>query len=239
MNITVIKEGNFKVDADKNFIPLNKDEVYKGIKLAIQPFLITTVNDVILLDTGLDVLENNEPIILKKLAENNINPNSITKVLVSHLHKDHAGGLGYFKDNVFIQNFPNASIYIQQREFNNALQQTTKSYATELLHALKNLSNIIWLNDDEGEITNEITYKVTAAHAMFHQVFWIKSDHKIVFYGADDLPTNGHLTRHIAFKTDYNGHKAMELRKTWGLEAKKNNWQILLYHDIKTPLVQF
>lgn len=240
MEITVIKQGNFKVDANKNFAFLTSTEVYKGIKLAIQPFIITTPNDVVLLDTGLNIVENNEPLILKRLAENNIDPNKITKILLSHLHKDHSGGSGYIKDKEFVQNFPNATIYIQQREYDYALQQTeSKSYDKEFLGNLKNLPNIVWLNEDEGEISTEIAFQLTGAHSKFHQVFWIKTDDKIIFYGADDLPTKAHLTNHIAFKTDFDGHKAMELRKIWEHQAEESQWQVLLYHDMKEAVLQF
>lgn len=239
MEITVIKQGNFKVDANKNFAFLTPNEVYKGIKLAIQPFLITTPNDVVLLDAGLNILEDNEPLILKRLAENNIDPNKITKILLSHLHKDHSGGLGYVKEKEFVQNFPNAVIYIQQCEYEYARQTESKSYDKPFLSALKNLPNIVWLNEDEGEISNEISFQVTGAHSKYHQVFWMKTEDYVVFYGADDLPTKGHLTQHIAFKTDFDGHKAMELRKIWEQQAEESHWQVLLYHDMKEAVLQF
>lgn len=240
MELTVIKQGDFKVDKRKNFEYLKPNDESANIKLAIQPFLITIGSELILLDLGLGFLEDNEPIILKRLKDQNINSNNITKILLSHLHKDHADGLGYFNDNKFVQNFPNAAIYIQKREYDFALQQTENpSYNIPLLNELQNLSNIVWLHDDEGEITPRITFKVTAGHSKFHQVFWIKEDASIIFYGADDLPTTGYLKRPIAYKTDYDGHKAMEFRKIWKEQAEAENWQILFYHDLKNPVVQF
>lgn len=240
MQLTVIKQGNFKVDKRKDFDYLQPNEESSNIKLAIQPFLITLGSDTILLDLGLGFLEDNEPVILKRLKDQNINPSNITKILLSHLHKDHADGLGYFNDNGFVENFPDAKIYIQKREYDFALQQTENpSYNIPLLNELKNLNNIVWLHDDEGEISPEITFKVTAGHSKFHQVFWIKENDSTIFYGADDLPTTGYLKRSIAYKTDFDGHKAMEFRKIWKEQAETENWQILFYHDLKNPVVQF
>lgn len=240
MNISTIKIGNFKVDKSKNFEYLKPNDDSKNIKLAIQSFLIATKNDLILLDVGLGFLEENEPVILKRLKEQHVNPQSITKILLSHLHKDHADGLGYFTDNQFVQNFPNTAIYIQKREYDFALQQTTNpSYNIPLLSELQKLSNIIWLNDDEGKISSEITFKVTAGHSKFHQVFWVKENNNTLFYGADDLPTTGYLKRPIAYKTDFDGHKAMEFRKNWKEKAETENWHILFYHDLKNSEVQF
>jgi len=240
MELTVIKQGDFKVDKRKNFEYLKPNDESTNIKLAIQPFLITLGSETILLDLGLGFLEDNEPVILKRLKDFKINTNDITKILLSHLHKDHADGLGYFSDNGFVQNFPNTAIYIQKREYDFALQQTENpSYNIPLLNELQNLNNIVWLHDDEGEITPEITFKVTAGHSKFHQVFWIKENTSTIFYGADDLPTTGYFKRSIAYKTDYDGHRAMEFRKIWKEQAEPENWQILFYHDLKNPVVQF
>jgi len=240
MELTVIKQGDFKVDKRKNFESLKPNDENTNIKLAIQPFLITLGSDTFLLDLGLGFLEDNEPVILKRLKDQNINPSNITKILLSHLHKDHADGLGYFNDNGFVQNFPDTVIYIQKREYDFALQQTENpSYNIPLLNELQNLNNIVWLHDDEGEISPGITFKVTAGHSKFHQVFWVKDGTSTIFYGADDLPTTGYLKRSIAYKTDFDGHKAMEFRKIWKDQAETENWQILFYHDLKNPVVQF
>lgn len=240
MEIKVIKLGNFKVDADKNFHYLDPTEEFKGIKLAIQPYVIRTKNDTVLLDAGLGMLHNNEPLLINQLKNEQIASTQISKILISHLHKDHCGGLAYFKDNTFIPNFPNATIYIQQREYEYALQQTdSKSYDLKFLTALKDLPNIVWLHADEGSISSEITYKITKAHAPYHQVFWIQDQQHTLFYGADDLPTTGHLKRAIAFKTDFNGSLAMQLRKEWQQQATTHQWLVLFYHDMKTPYLAF
>ena len=51
----------------------------------------------------------------KNLAEAGINPSDITKVLMTHLHKDHAGGVSEDKHRNQLS-FPDATYYIQQRE---------------------------------------------------------------------------------------------------------------------------
>lgn len=91
--------------------------------MAIQPFVVITENDVILLDFGLGFMNDGIPFIHEMPQENNIQPEQITKVLVSHLHKDHIEGIGYFENGNFVQNFPKAKIYIQKREIDFALEQ--------------------------------------------------------------------------------------------------------------------
>ena len=239
MVVQAIKIGNFKVDKFKNFSYLDASDE-KVLKMGIQPFLVTTDTDSILFDVGLGFLENDETIILKRLKEHGIDPSKITKILLSHLHKDHTDGLGYFDGDVFVQNFPHAQIYIQKREMDFALSlEDSPSYNYSLLQAIFVAENVVWLQENTGYITPEINYLVTGGHSPFHQVFWVRSSSEIIFYGADNLPTRGYLKRHIAFKTDNDGHKAMEWRKSWEIQAKKENWKVLLYHDLKDPILQF
>lgn len=240
MKIITLKEGNFVASALKEFKPFTEKSTDTGLKMAIQPFLIITANDVILLDLGLGIVDNGKPLIHDLLENHNILPEQITKVLVSHFHKDHIEGIGYFDGDIFIQNFPDAKIYIQKRELDFALQQKNNpSYNFDVLNQLENFPNIEWLESDKGEITNEIFYEVSAGHSPFHQVFWIKENNEITFYGADDLPQEAYLKLHVAYKTDYDGKQAMESRKKWEQEAKEQHWKVLLYHDMKKPVLEF
>lgn len=240
MEIIALQEGNYVVSGDKEFKLINEFPLDSGLKMAIQPFLIVTQNDCILLDLGLGFNKDGKPLIHNLLQSHTILPEQITKVLVSHFHKDHIGGIGYFDGVTFIQNFPNAKIYMQSRELDFALEQKqSPSYNFEILNQLKSLPNVVMLDDDNGKITNEISYEVSAGHTPFHQVFWIKENDKIAFYGADDLPQEAYLKMHVAYKTDYDGKRAMESRKKWEQEAKEQHWKVLLYHDMKTPVLEF
>lgn len=98
---------------------------------------------------------------------------------------------------------------------------------------------MVVLTEDTGSISDEIIYEVCGGHTPFHQVFWIKENSKIAFYGADDLPQRSYLKFHIAYKSDFDEKKASNLRQNWEQEAKEHNWTVLFYHDMKTPLLQF
>jgi len=239
MKIIPLQEGNYVVNSEKEFKLIEEFPLDSGLKMAIQPFLIVTQNDYILLDLGLGFYQNERPLIHHLLQNHDILPEQITKVLISHFHKDHIEGIGSFDGDAFIQNFPNATIYAQQRELDFALTQQHPSYNLSLLNQIKGLPNIEMLKDDKGQITDEIFYEVSAGHSPFHQVFWIKEDNEIVFYGADDLPQEAYLKLPVAYKTDYDGKRAMASRKKWELEAKDKHWKVLLYHDMKKPILEF
>lgn len=243
MKIIPLKEGNFSASKTKDFTLLTAEnlDTVQGIKMSVQPFLIITENDHILLDAGIGWKNDaGIPVIFTLLEEHNIHPGQITKLLFSHLHKDHIEGAVTLTDNGFGATFPNAEIYIQQRELDFAMENRgNPSFDFDILEKLVQLPHIIWMNDDKGKITHEISYEVAGGHTPFMQVFWINENEETVFYGADDLPQASYLKYHLAYKSDYDGRKAMELRLRWEKEARENQWKILLYHDLDKAVLEF
>ncbi len=69
MKIIPLKEGNFSVNSQKEFVLLENAGISAGLKMAIQPFLIITGQDYILLDAGIGWEEDNTQKIFQKLAE--------------------------------------------------------------------------------------------------------------------------------------------------------------------------
>lgn len=239
MNITALKEGNFAVIDDKEFDILNTDNGNNSLKMAIQPFLVEINNEYILLDVGLGWKMNEKPVIIELLEKQNIKPEQISRILLSHLHKDHVDGLFRLNNEQYEQNFPEAKIYIQKREYESVIQEREDpSYTFDVLDILPKLNNVVWMNEDSGNITEQISYEVTGGHTPFHQSFWLRDNGETAFYGADNLPQRAYLKYQIAYKTDHDGRKAMELRQIWQKQAEQEHWKILLYHDMRHPIIE-
>lgn len=244
MKIIPLNEGIYIVSPQKEFKLFTEENTgqieAKSLKMAICPFLIVIGDDVILLDTGLSFPEDRQSILFSLIERAGYRPELITKILISHLHKDHIGGIGYIVGTEFVPNFPNAIIYIQEKELNYALEQESNpSFDVGILKYLTQLPNIHLLNEEKGTIGEHVSYEITGGHSPFHQVFWIRENKEIVFYGADNLPQKSYLRFHVAYKTDFDGKKAMELRQKWELQAKDEHWQVLFYHDIEQNNVVF
>lgn len=243
-HIIPLSEGSFTVDKTKTFIPFNQQQdvlqnrPVGSMLVEVQPFVIITSRDVILLDTGLGFSINGKLQLLHQLQQHHIEPQQITKVLLTHLHKDHASGIICKNEHIgkYETTFPNATYYIQEYEYKNALLTNSPSFSLQQLLHLKNLPNIAWLNKSEGSIDGYIWYKLTAAHSQYHQVFWIYTENKIIFYGGDDAPQYQQIKNKLIAKYDYNGRLAMELRQQWRVQGEKEHWTFLFYHDTKTPI---
>ncbi|MFY7651400.1 MAG: MBL fold metallo-hydrolase, partial [Chitinophagaceae bacterium] len=169
------------------------------------------------------------------LLKHGISANKVTKVLMSHLHKDHAGGIS-FRNNVghYQLSFPNATYYVQKQEYDNAMEIGYPSYMTEELAALEISKQVVWLNGN-GVIDGFIQYELTGAHSQFHQVYWIKIGQKTLFFGGDDAPQLQQMKSRFIAKYDFDGKKCMELRQQWWQQGQAEGWIFMFYHDVKTP----
>lgn len=245
MKIIPLSEGSFTIDKTKLFVPFDeqshqlKDRPAGSLLVEIQPFVVITSRDILLLDTGLGFEKNGTLQLHQNLMDAGINPSEVTKVLMSHLHKDHAGAVGIEREGLGGRlSLPNATYYVQRAELVFAFQKGFPSYITEELVCLQNNGQVELL-EAEGFIDNYIEYKITGAHSPQHQVFWIRDNEEIVFFGGDDAPQLQQMKHRFAAKYDYDGKKAMELRQQWWEQGEKEKWTFLFYHDVKNPVWSF
>lgn len=245
MKIIPLSEGSFTVDKTKVFIPFDKtsdnlqQRAIGSLLVEVQPFAIITNNDVLLLDTGLGFHTNEGVMQLhQNLINSGIDPASVTKVLLSHLHKDHAGGIQDTKENTSVPelSFPDATYYVNKKEFEFANDNKNSSYIPEDFFLLKDSAKLILL-DDTGVIDNYIYYEMSGAHCPYHTVFRIKENNEIYFYGGDVAPQLQQMKNRFVAKYDFDGKKSMELRMKWWEQGKQEHWTFMFYHDIKSPTI--
>ena len=246
MQVIPLSEGAFTIDKTKRFVPfdINQDDLQRrtpgSLLVEIQPFLVITSKDIILLDTGLGF---GDPVgllqIIKTLSSHGISASDVTKVLMSHLHKDHAGGMTLQSSgHPESITFENATYYINREEFDLAISTPGPSYRIEDYKALKN-SDRLQLTDGEGVLDGYIKYEVTGGHSVYHQVFWIIENGEKIFYGGDVAPQLQQMKSKFVAKYDFNGKSSMELRQQWWKQGQEEKWTFLFYHDIKYPVYKF
>lgn len=241
MQIIPLSEGVFTIDKTKIFVPFNLDNddlqarPVGSLLVEVQPFVVITSKDILLLDMGLGFSKNGIPQLFSNLKTNGINPNNITRVLLTHLHKDHAGGVS-IRDSLgnYKLSLPNATYYVQKKELEFALETGFPSYMTEEISVLQNNPSVVLL-DGDGNIDDYIFYHVTGAHSPYHQVYWIKENNEIIFFGGDDAPQLQQMKNKFIAKYDYDGKKCMQLRQQWWEEGQREGWTFLFYHDVKSP----
>jgi glyoxylase-like metal-dependent hydrolase (beta-lactamase superfamily II) len=242
-----LSEGAFTIDSTKVFVPFNDekdiltDRAAGSLLVEIQPFLVVTQRDVLLLDTGLGYrLPSGELQVHANIRAAGYHPEQVTKVLLTHLHKDHAGGIGSTYagtssgDNVL--NFPNATYYVQARELDQAWKTGAPSFVPDTIEPLLQSGQVVLLHEDEGVIDEYIRYQHTGGHSPYHQAFWIQASGQTIFFGGDVAPQLQQMKMRYKTKYDADPARSMALRQQWWEQGAREHWTFLFYHDIKMPL---
>ena len=239
-----LSEGEFTVGHDKQFIPfdastedLNSRSV-GSLHIEVQPFLVVTDTDLIILDTGLgfkDATGNLQ--IHSNILNLGFEPGAVTKVFHSHLHKDHAGGMTYQDEQGRIHlTFPNATYYLYRPEVDFALQTGLPAYFTNEIENLLSLQQVEWLDGESGTIDGYIHFAHSGGHCPQHIVFIIDDVGGGVFYGGDEAPQLKQVQIKFIAKYDFDGKKALAIREKYVALGKKEGWRFLFYHDVKSPI---
>ena len=247
MTIVPLSEGSFTIDKTKLFVPFDENQhdlqnrPAGSLLVEIQPFVVVTSKDILLLDTGLGFSNSDGMLqVHQNLLNVDIDPLSVTKVLLSHLHKDHSGGVSKEDGGPgnYSISFPNAVYYVQQKEFAYAMEKGSPSYTPREFEILGKAGNVVFV-DGNGMIGDNIHYEVTGAHSLYHQVFWIEEEGRKIFFGGDDAPQLQQMKNRFIAKYDHNGRKAAQLRQQWWEKGEKEKWTFLFYHDVKNAVWQF
>jgi glyoxylase-like metal-dependent hydrolase (beta-lactamase superfamily II) len=245
IQVIPLNEGYYTIGFDKIFYPFDKEkdileERSRGSLLVeIQPFLLITENKKILIDTGLGFTnpETGNLKIEDNLARQDIRPEDITDVVMSHLHKDHAGG--FFKETQQGRSvlFKNAFFHINKNEFEYAIDEANKmSYEPKDIILLQDAAKIQWF--DNGFVFDFMKYEEDGGHCPFHTSFLISSNAGQYFFGGDVAPQLKQLKFRYKAKYDFDENRSMELRSEYAKRGKDEDWTFLFYHDVSTPMAK-
>ena len=235
MKALALYEGSYSVDSSKTFIPFdpaihNPKDRPASLFIFVQPFLVETKNDLIVLDTGLGFKgQSGELLIHENIRKAGYDPQDVSLVLMSHLHFDHAGGMVNNDNGQVSLSFPNAEYVINRGEWEAAYSKPSRSYKTEIFDFVQRSGSAHFV-EGSGKLNNEISYEFTGGHCENHQVFLINEGDETIFFGADILPEPEQLLRKFIAKYDFDGRRAMELRQEYGMRAVEGNWECLFYH---------
>ncbi|MFM2477738.1 MBL fold metallo-hydrolase [Celerinatantimonas sp. MCCC 1A17872] len=128
--VTTISDGSVTFDISQLLLNITSEELDKILKknalsknfnMQVNQFLIQTQEKLILVDTGLGrgILPTTGYLI-DNLAAAGYQPEQVDALLLTHMHGDHIGGLSVNG----IATFPNASLYINEKELNYWLDKT-------------------------------------------------------------------------------------------------------------------
>ncbi len=242
--------GFFKLDGGAMFgvVPkvlwnkTNPSDEFNRIKLSTTSLLLKSESRNILIDTGLgnkydQKFENIYGIknrtIDSSLKLLNIETDSITDVIITHLHFDHTGGSTKKFDNEILPTFRNAKYYVQKKQFEWALNPSEKDKASFLKDDFLPLYdfNQLILLEGEVKLDDELEILISNGHTPFQQHLKISDGKTTVFYCGDLIPTTSHLPLPYVMAYDLFPLTTMEEKMKILNIAFEENWILFFEHD--------
>ena len=254
MKIHLLHPATFKLDGGAMFgiIPkplwekkIAPDE-HNRILMSLRVPFIETENRKILIDTGIgdyhgskfdeqfDISDSNSPL-TTVLAELAVTPADITDIILTHLHFDHVGGLGTFKDQRPQLLFPNATVHVHQKHFEYSQNPTPRDkgsfqshYFNDWLEIYRSRGKFNLLEELKGEIVPGVSYMTSFGHTpyMIHPIF----DQYI--YMADLTPMSHHV--HIPWVMGYDIEPGVtvQYKEKFYQEIIERDLTMIFEHDV-------
>lgn len=177
--------------------------------------------------------------LLPSLTTVGVEPHTITDVIVSHLHFDHAGGLTRESDGRLGPTFPAARVHVQRQEYEDAwagFGTMTATYREENLSPLRAADR--WrLLDGEAEIIPGVRALPTPGHTRGHQAVIVAGRDRSLVFGGDVMPTAAHLgpPYNMAYDLHPLDNRASKRKLlSW---AAQHGALLVIDHELNTPVV--
>ncbi len=219
------------------------------IRLATRALLVITQKETILFETGIGAymepryrdrygVDESEHMLLKSLAQKGISPADITRIFVSHLHFDHAGGLlsalqeGQEPELLF----PNAKYYVGEEAWERAVHPHPRDRASfiPLLHRQLEQSQRLTLIK-KGEVLSFGEFELHFFHSDGHTPGLLCADLRYgkdrLVYASDLIP--GRFWVHLPISMGYDRFPELLIDEKNTLLtslAKENAW-LFYVHD--------
>jgi glyoxylase-like metal-dependent hydrolase (beta-lactamase superfamily II) len=179
-----------------------------------------TGDDLILFDTGLGASDQ----LHSTLAAAGIHPEDVTKVIISHQHGDHVGGLSSEAGLTY----PNAQVFFPQPEFDVL---AADSRALMKLQPAIDADRVTFYNDGDSLVTG-ITAMAAHGHTPGHMAFMIESNGSVLMNAVDSAINvysgSLHPDWHVRF--DSIPDMAVENRKRIFAMSSDDNIRLFGYH---------
>lgn len=257
MKLSTIHTGNFKLDGGAMFgvVPkmlwnkINPADENNMCNWAMRCLLIEVNDRKILIDTGIGNKQsekfyshyylNGSDSLANSLNEIGVGFDEITDVLLTHLHFDHCGGAVTEIEGKYSPSFPNATYYTTKSHWfhaNNPNPRERASFLHENFYVLME-NNVLKFVKEGDFIADVIEIMVFNGHTigMIAPLIHLANGNKL-FYGADLIPSSGHLKPNFVMSYDIQPLVSMEERERINAKALESGWFYFYEHDLNVEV---
>jgi glyoxylase-like metal-dependent hydrolase (beta-lactamase superfamily II) len=167
-------------------------------------------------------------------------PGSITDVILTHLHFDHAGGItSPTADGGVTLSFPQATIHLQKANWEHALNPTPKDKASYLVDNVKPLAQAkLKLYEGTEEIAPGLRVHRVDGHTKGQQWIEIASEKERILFATDLIPTAHHVPLAYHMGYDVCAETLLAEKASFLEQALQDNAWLCFQHDADTCLAQ-
>jgi glyoxylase-like metal-dependent hydrolase (beta-lactamase superfamily II) len=256
-SVALVQAGTFRSDAGTLFGPVPRvlwgglvaDEIDASHRIlqALNCLLIETPSGRVLVETGIGerVDDKTRSIrgyegtpIVPALDAAGFLPESITHVVMSHLHFDHAGGLLRSDGS---RAFAHARIVAQRAEWEIALGDNPRlvaSYVQPELQLVRSWGEEGWV-DGEHELLPGVSVIPTGGHSAGHQAVIVRGTgdgaRTLAFFGDLFMRPWGANPRWVTAFDDF-PLESVRRKAELFTQAVEEDWLIVLSHEARTPV---
>lgn len=224
---------------EKNQIPTTAD-----------PILIQYQNKNYLIDASIGIDKANEKAkkifglhsegdLVGSLAQVGLTREDIDGVLMTHMHNDHAGGLTYLENGELKSTYPNATIYMTDKEWDDVRHPNARTKNTYLKANWEPIQQQVTTFKDTLEIAPGITMEHTGGHSRGHAIIRFEQQDETLFHLADLLLTFVHANPLWVGGVDDYPMDSIAAKTHYMQEALENNNRFLFYHDPFYRVVEY
>lgn len=196
--------------------------------------LVETGDKRVLIDSGVGQADPDDPgHLLDRLRAENITPESIDTVVISHYHRDHIGGL---VDNAGNPTFPKARLVVPSQEHAHWMREdilagVDPSRAARLRQTLAAYAERLTLMDDTADIEPGIRYVPALGHTPGHHAVQIESRGSRLLHIVDTIHMPIQLNALDAAPSfDVQPDIAIATRRALLARAESENLLLMTYH---------
>lgn len=251
----VIDTGFFKLDGGAMFgvVPkslwnkLNPADENNMCTWAMRCLLVESDDRLILIDTGIGSKQSEKffshfylhgsDSLLNSITNKGFTAEQITDVFLTHLHFDHVGGAVYQSaDSSYALTFPNATHWVNEIQWQNAMKPNAREKASFLI---ENLQPIL----DSGKLSflpkkspfKDLEYIQVDGHTLGMMLPIIKTESCKVIYLADLIPSSAHIALPYVMSYDMQPILTLQEKENILIFAEENKCILFFEHD---PMVE-
>ena len=251
-DISLYNHGYFRLDGGSMFGTVPKTIWSKlappdddnRILLAARSLVVRTGNRVFIVDAGLGDrwTEKQRRIYdIRPGADDaaGFDPGSVTDVVLTHLHFDHARGI--FRERPGAEGevdprYPDATIHVQAANYENAKRPNARERASYIAEDVKLLGRLrLDLTSGSQEIYPGLWVHRGDGHTRGHQWIEIRTDGPSLAFPADIIPTSRHLPLPYLMGYDVSAEILLEEKDDLLNRAVAGGWILVFGHDPDVP----